>query len=257
MLRFDHAYTSDREHRFFRRLISAGFMLHPHVTHHPGPHENRFIFLPGASKANPFCLEFIHHGLREKVIPGFSLAASGPLRRYFESVRENRFLKARYWHRNYEWKTKGNKKGLPGWNFVEYGTAFPAANVWLTEFERGPGVKGRRTPIAAKFLKHANTVTGIHGFEFDVAPADRRFFEEVLGRRIGRSTRLECGTRLYLNPAARTRFRNAILEAADLKEFERWAHPDGWTRFFGRKAAVVRNPSRFWDILVIGRESGR
>jgi len=220
------------------------------VAEHPGPHINRFIFFRSRSGRRPFCLEFISNCKSEKLEPGFSLAAETPLGDYFAGIEGDRFLKPTLTHRNYQWQKKGNRKRLPGWNFLNFGARFPAANVWLTEFESIPGEKRRR--IVRKYIEHPNKVCAIVGFEFEVTPTGKRFFEGVLGKKLGGSVTLACGTRVFFTDASRNRFRYVILKTTDLKMFCTRGNPDRILSYRGRKAALLKNPSKSWDILVMG-----
>lgn len=246
-LSFDHCYTTDRDHKFLRRLAGAGFTLDPSVIEHPGRHICRFIlFSPPQLKTRQY-LEFISKPIRQGDKPGLSFSCTGRLEERFTSIRRDRILKPTFEHRNYSWKKTGKKVRELGWNFVHFRRKISAAEVWLTEYERPDGKK----PRVKSRPRHENGALGIIGIVFEATASGFRYFERILQRRIDGTLRLPCGTQLILEPASRTRFRGVLIKSSNFRRFCVRAKPDEISSHEGRMTAVIKNPSGSWDILVV------
>lgn len=244
---FDHCYTVDREHRFLARLANAGFTLDPKATEHPGRHTCRFIpFAPVDGLSRQF-LEFISKPKDQSDKPGLSFAREGgPLHDHYAVIRRGSFLRPSFEHRNYEWKTRGRAPRRLGWNFVHFARKIPAAEIWLTEYERADG----RASACEERPRHANGCLGIVGLHFEASAAGRRYFEAVLARPIQDRALLPHGVELTFEDSSATRFRYVVVRSRSLSRFRRVARPDALGAHRGRKAAFLRNPHG-WDVCVV------
>lgn len=250
--RFDHCYTPDKGHRFFRALGRMGFRLDPRKIEAPGRQQCRFIMLPARDRKDIVYLELIDAPKRLSRRPGVSFSVARNLQRHYGALR-SRELRPRFYHRNYEWKTRGESQRLPGWNYLVFGRQAPWSRVWFTEYEPTPAHlrpadARRRIPPP-----QPNGVTAVAALEFDVSPAGRRYLQAALNRTLGPRTRLACGTDLVLRPARRTRFRRVVLEARSLIAFRGLAKRAVRDEHAGRPALRIPNPSGFWDIVVTGK----
>lgn len=249
---FNHCYTPDPGHRFHSRLGKLGFTLDPKTIEHPGDHACRFVMLSSRDRRLRLYLEFVSAPPRDSKRPGLSFSVKGRLESYFKAMRADRTLRPRFEHRNYEWKTRGTKKHLPGWNFLNFKRQAPFAHVWFTEYESNPD-RAKRLKSARRRLRHPNGALSIVGLEFDATTAGRRYLEAVLRRKLGPVTRLACGTDLFLRPARRTAFRRVVIAARNLAAFRRKAKTAVPTTHEGRPALLIKNPAGFWDIAVVRR----
>lgn len=247
---FNHCYTPDPSHRFHSRLGTMGFNADSKTVEHPGDHSCRFIMLTSRDRRLRLYLEFVSAPPRDSKRPGVSFSVNGSLEGYFKAMRGDRLLRPHFKHRNYEWKTRGTKEHLPGWNFLSFKRRPAFAEVWFTEYEDWPE---RAKPRSASnpLLRHANGALCIVALEFDANPAGRRYLEAALRRTLGRVTRLACGTDLVLHPARRTAFRRVVIKARSLAAFRRKAKTAAPTTHEGRPALLIENPAGFWDIVVV------
>lgn len=250
---FDHSYTEDLGHKFFKTLGRAGFRLSEHQTAHPGKHSCRFIMFERVSGRMAY-LEFVDVGSGGKRVnkPGISLRCSGSLKRYFTRVKKQKGVVAKYLHRNYDWK-KDAKSKLPGWNFLTFSRPrFKNIYPWFTEYEPRPGVK--RLPVPT----HPNTAKSISGVVLGVREQDKLGLEKVFGRRLtGKQVNLG-GIRLFIEPAKATRISALVIQCKDLKRFVRVAKVKSPVLWQGSEAAVIRNPDRrMWDIIAVEKWSSR
>lgn len=246
-LQFDHCYTTDRDHKFLKRLAKAGFNLDPSITEHPGRHVCRFIQFSSPQFKTRQYLEFISKPIRQGVKPGLSFRCAGRLEDRFKTIRRDRFLEPTFEHRNYSWKKTGKKVREPGWNFVHFRRKIAAVEVWLTEYERSGGKK----PRVKLRVRHENGALGIIGLVFEATASGRRYFERILAKRVDGTLRLPCGTQLILEPAARTRFRGVLIKTSNFRRFCTRAKPDEISSHGGRMTAVIKNPFGSWDILAV------
>lgn len=249
---FNHCYTPDPGHRFHSRLGRLGFTLNPNTVEHPGDHSCRFVMLASRDRRLRLYLEFVSAPPRDSKQPGVSFSVRGSLEEYSKAMRGDRFLRPRFEHRNYEWKTRGTKERLPGWNFLNFKRRAPFAEVWFTEYENTPD-RAKRLKSAKRLMRHPNGALSIAALEFDAAPAGRRYLEAALRRKLGPVTRLACGTDLVLRPARRTAFRRIVVAAHSLAAFRRKAKTALPTTHEGRPALLIKNPAGFWDIVAVRR----
>lgn len=246
-INFDHSYTEDIGHRFFKTLGRAGFLLSEHQTTHPGKHFCRFIVFNRGDGRFAY-LEFVDVGRGGKRVdkPGISLRCDGPLKKYFAAVKRRDGVAAKYKHRNYEW-SKDSKSYLPGWNFLTFDRPrFKNIYPWFTEYEPRPGRK--RTPIP----KHPNTALAIAGVALAVREQDRTRLEKVLGVRLDGDNVSLGGIRLLIEPAKVTRISALIIKCDSLKCFMRAAKIKTADLWHGQPAAAIRNTtSGMWDIVAV------
>lgn len=246
-INFDHSYTEDIGHRFFKALGRAGFSLSEHRMAHPGKHFCRFIIFEQAGGKKAY-LEFVSvgHGGKRVTKPGISLRCAGPLAKYFDRVKKQTGVAAKYVHRNYEWK-KDSKSKLPGWNFLTFSRPqFKNIYPWFTEYEPRPGVK--RLAAAA----HLNTASTISGVVLSARKGDMPKLGKVFGRSLAAKGVSLGGIQLMIEPANVTRISALVIECKDLKRFMRSAKIKSSERWQGKEAAVIRNPDRrMWDIIVV------
>ncbi|HOI42329.1 MAG TPA: hypothetical protein PK523_05225 [Elusimicrobiales bacterium] len=244
---FDHSYTEDMGHKFFKALGRAGFRLSENQVAHPGKNFCRFItFDRGDGRAA--YLEFVDVGRGGKRVnkAGISLRYSGPLKKYFDRVKKGRGVKVKYVHRNYAWK-KDSKSRLPGWNFLTFvKPVFKNLFPWFTEYEPRPSVKRLAPP------KHPNTAGRLFGVVLAARAQDRPKLETVFGRSLaGRRVNLG-GIQLIIETSKTTRLSALVIECRDFKRFTRSAKVKSPVLWEGRKAALIRNPDRrMWDIIVV------
>ncbi len=247
---FNHCYTPDPGHRFHSRLGKLGFNADPKTVEHPGDHSCRFIMLTSRDRRLRLYLEFVSAPPRDSKRPGVSFSVKGSLERYFKAMRGDRLLRPHFKHRNYEWKTRGTKERLPGWNFLSFKRRSLFAEVWFTEYEASPE-RAKLRKASAHLLRHSNGALCIESLEFDANPAGRRYLEASLRRTLGPTTRLACGTDLALRPARRTALRRIVIKARSLAAFRRKAKSATPTMHEGRPSLLLKNPAGFWDIVVV------
>lgn len=247
---FNHCYTPDPGHKFHSLLGKQGFTLSPYTVEHPGDHSCRFVILRSRDRRLRLYLEFVSAPPRNSKRPGVSLSVKGNLEAYFKAMRGDRLLRPHLKHRNYEWKTRGTKEHLPGWNFLSFKRRASFAEVWFTEYEDSPGQTKRRKSTKRLFL-HPNGALSIVALEFDASPSGRRYLEAALRRKLGPTTRLACGTDLVLRHARRTAFRRVIIQTRNLAAFRRKAKSATPTEHGGRPALLLKNPAGFWDIVAV------
>jgi len=247
MIYFDHTYTLDMNHKFHKRLQRMGFVLDPTEVEHPGKQFCRFILLrnPKNPRKRTY-LEFIHVGRGGEAHhkPGISFGWSKELKKFHAKLVKERRYKAKYFHKNYDWKTDSRAK-LPGWNFLMFqGLQMPGLFPWLTEYEPSPKRKRTIPP------KHRNGVHAHKGFELELNKKDKTFFEYILGQKLKPVTRMKCGTELYVQDARRTKVKAVVLKAKSVSRLvtEFGAAPE---IFAGRPAGRIKNPSGMWDIIII------
>ncbi len=246
-INFDHSYTEDIGHKFFKALGRAGFRLSEHQTAHPGKHFCRFIMFERVGGRMAY-LEFVNVGRGGKRVtnPGISLRCSGPLKKYFAGVKKQKGVVAKYVHRNYDWK-KDAKSNLPGWNFLTFSRPqFKNIYPWFTEYEPRPGAK--RSPVPA----HPNSARTIAGVVLAVREQDRPKLEKVFGRSLAGGRVNLGGIKLIIEPSRTTRISALVIKCRDLKRFMRAAKIKSSVLWRGKDAAIIRNPDRrMWDILVV------
>lgn len=244
---FDHSYTEDIGHKFLKALGRAGFRLSEHETMHPGKHRCRFIMFSRMGGRMAY-LEFVDvgRGGRPVTKPGISLRSAGPLEKYFDGVKKQNGVSAKYIHRNYDWK-KDSKSRLPGWNFLTFSKPlFRNIYPWFTEYEPRPGVKRGPVPV------HPNTARSIYGLALAAREQDRPKLEKIFGCSLAGGRADLGGIRLIVEPSRATRISALVIKCRDLKGFMRTAKIRTPVRWQGRDAAVIRNPDRrMWDIVVI------
>jgi len=248
-INFDHSYTEDIKHKFFKALGRAGFRLSEHQVAHPGKHSCRFIMFERVAGRMAY-LEFVDVGRGGKSVnkPGISLRCSGPLKQYFAGVNKQKGVAAKYLHRNYDWKSDAKSK-LPGWNFMTFSRPrFKNIYPWFTEYEPRPGVKRLPVPI------HPNTAQSISGVVLSMREQDKLGLEKVFGRRLtGKLINLG-GIRLFIEPAKTTKISALVVKCKNLALFMRVARIKSPVIWQGKEAVVIRNPdNRMWDIIVVGR----
>lgn len=243
-LKFDHMYTADSGHRFWKRLRRLGFTTSEREMEHPGKLFCRFVMFRNNMTELPVYLEFVDARDRKKPVrhPGISFRSLGQLKRHSKMLR-SKGLRPKFVHKNYEWK-KDNKSRLPGWNFVTFSqlgfrTLFP----WITEYEKATG----RKKVAV--VRHSNGVKSVLGIEIEVHPPGRRFFEKLLGRKIDRPVVLPGGQLIFFTPGKATRLRAVVLRATSLDKLPKHSVDQECT-WHGRRAAVIHNPSGMWDIFI-------
>lgn len=227
-----------------------GFNADPKTVEHPGNHSCRFIMLTSRDRRLRLYLEFVSAPPRDSRRPGVSFSVKGSLEAYFKAMRGDRLLRPHFKHRNYEWKTRGTKEHLPGWNFLSFKRRPPFAEVWFTEYEDYPE-RAKLRKAAAPLLRHSNGALSIVALEFDADPVGRRYLEAALRQKLGPVTRLACGTDFVLRPARRTVFRRVVIKARSLAAFRRKAKTAVPTVHEGRPALLLKNPAGFWDIVVV------
>ena len=247
-INFDHSYTEDMGHKLLKTLEKAGFVLAENEVEHPGKHFCRFIMFKHGAGRN--CLEFVHIGKGGKRInkPGVSLRYEGPLKEYFESIKKQVGIKAKYIHKNYDWK-KDSKSALPGWNFVTFPRpAFRNVYPWFTEYEPRPGKK-RTLP-----RPHPNTAQSIAGMELVVRGADRPKLEKIFGR-VFRHKDVSLGDfNLYINSGSSTRISALVIKCKNLARFKKVAKTGDNVLWRGQNAVIIKNPvPRMWNIVVVDK----
>lgn len=246
-INFDHSYSEDIGHRFYKSLGRAGFVLSEHQMEHPGKHFCRFIMF-NRSGGRLSYLEFVNVGRGGKRVtkPGISLRCSGALKKYFYGIKKQKGIKAGYTHKNYDWK-KDNKSRLPGWNFLtfkrpQFKNLFP----WFTEYEARPGRK--RVPPPS----HPNTAQAICGIALSVRGADRPKLEKIFGKSLKNNEVRVGGISLFLEPGRSTKVTALIIKCKDLKRFMKFAKIRSVSLWQGKDAALIKNPTRgMWDVIAV------
>lgn len=246
---FDHSYTEDMGHKFLKALGKAGFVLAENQVEHPGKQFCRFIMFRHGPGRN--YLEFVHVGKGGERVdkPGVSLHYAGPLKKYFESIKKRKGLKAKYIHKNYEWK-RDSKSALPGWNFVTFSRpAFKNIYPWFTEYELRPGKK-RVLP-----QPHPNTAQYVAGIELEVRDTDRSKLGEIFGKDLRRGNASIGDFQLYLNPGDSTRISALVIKCKNLNLFMRKAKIGTKVLWNGQNAVLIKNPARgtMWNIVAVDK----
>jgi len=245
-INFDHSYTEDAGHRFFKALGRSGFVLSENEVEHPGKQFCRFImFKHGSGRVY---LEFVRVGKGGEPIdkPGVSLRYTGPLKRYFGAIKARKDIKAKYIHKNYAWK-KDSKSALPGWNFLTFlSPKFKNIYLWFTEYEPHP-TKKRVTPPP-----HPNTAHTIAGLELIVRGSDRPKLEKVFGKSLNGKEVSLGGIRLFIESGRSTKVAAVVIKCKDLKRFKKLANIKSTILWRGQSAVLIKNPQpKMWDIVVL------
>lgn len=245
-INFDHSYTEDIGYRFFKALGKSGFVLSENEVEHPGKQFCRFItFKHGSGRVY---LEFVHVGKGGEPVdkPGVSLRCDGPLKRYFESIKARKGIKAKYIHKNYAWK-KDSKSVLPGWNFLMFlSPRFKNIYLWFTEYEPHP-TKKRVTPPP-----HPNTAHTIAGLELVVRGSDRPKLEKVFGKNLNGKDIGVGGIRLFIESGRSTRVAAIVIKCKSLKRFMKLAKIKTTILWRGENAVLIKNPNpKMWNIVVV------
>ncbi len=247
MINFDHCYTEDMGHKFFKTLECAGFTLSEHQVEHSGKNFCRFIMF-NHGKTEKVYLEFVNVGKGGKRMdkPGLSLNCSGLLKKHFNIVKRQKGVAAKYIHKNYQWK-KDSKSRLPGWNFITFSKPqFKNLYTWFTEYD----LRSERKQLAV--LPHPNTAFRVAGLELLLRGQDRPKMETIFGRKFDSENINLGGIHLFIQPARSTKLTNIIIECKNLKSFIKYAGDKSQTTWRGKKAAVIKNPDRrMWNIVVI------
>lgn len=249
MISFDHCNTPDRGHAFLRELGRRGFAVSTQIVDHPNGHSCRFVFLSTTGDTDGWqALEFVSAPRSEALRVGLSFAVAGKLADHFESVKNDRYMRPRLTHRNYDWKTRGHRIRLPGWNYLNFGRRSPFGEVWFTEYEpRGPGSGPRR------MQPQPNGCAGVWAFRLEVNRIGRRFLGGVLGRSVtGDTLVLGGGVELHLEPSRRNRIAAVVLSAPRFAHFLRVSRLKRSTVYRGRPATEIANPNGHWNVLVTG-----
>ncbi len=241
---FDHAYSGDQNHSFYKQLHKMGFTISEFMVKHPNS-DCCFLYFGKGSY-----LEFVHNPDKNKILkkPGLSFAVRNNLEALLEKYKRIG-LKCVFSHRNYNWR-ENNKDHLPGWNFLEFKklgfrTFFP----WFTEYEPNPNSKRKFIPV-----KHPNSVTGIWGHEFVINERGRDFFQGILGTKIKKKVTLDCGTVFYFKEGKNNHHSKVILKTKNIKKTSSFMKGADTISFDGRDGILIRNPSKeqwMWDILII------
>ena len=193
-------------------------------------------------------LEFVNVGKGGERVdkPGVSLRYSGALKKYFSVIKAQAGIKAKYVHKNYDWKKDG-KSILPGWNFVTFlRPRFKNLYTWFTEYETRPGKKRVPPPL------HPNTAQTIYGLQLVVRGSDRPKLEKVFGKSLtGKEISLG-SIRLFVEPGSSTKVSALVIKCKSLKRFARLAKMGSKVVWRGRDAVLIKNPARkMWDIVAI------
>ncbi|MCP4912366.1 MAG: hypothetical protein GY909_04550 [Oligoflexia bacterium] len=240
---FDHCFTKDTNHKFFKKLIKMGFNDLGFTTVHPKENICKFIKFDDHQY-----LEFISTKYKEdeKKKPGLSFKSTGKLKMIYDKIKKKRGVNANWFHRNYNWK-ENSKDVLPGWNFVDF-KHVPFRNIWfwLTEYE--PPKKGlKRIPFSSS---HPN---GVYAFEAIVIEANKKskiFFEKLFG---AKKEGLSKKSQVIFIDSKRTRHSLVILKCKSLKKAQKYIKAP-IKEMYGYEGLFIKNPSdndRMWDILII------
>jgi hypothetical protein len=244
-LYFDHTFTTDHNHKFWKKLEKYGFNLESNLVKHPDAN-CRFI------KFNNFkYLEFVStKDLTKFESAGFSFGYSGKLKAFNVSLIK-KGIKTKFTHRNYDWATN-SKDYLPGWNFVTFQKlGFKTIYPWITEYELRPGMKERPKHIS----KHPNGVNHIVGHEFQINDKGRQFFESLLGKKIKDKFVFKDGITLYFTKGPKNLHKNVILKADKLSQTLSCFPKKCLGEWQGQNAIIIANPcenERMWGIVVLG-----
>lgn len=249
MIYFDHTFTRDDGHKLLKRMQRLGFTLNPTTVEHEGKHMCRFIMFPtqGRSSRKSQYLEFIHvpkGGERVKK-PGLMLGAIKGLEALGKKLKRSAPFDAIFTHKNYEWKTN-SKDRLPGWNFLGFKNhGVRGYYTYMLEYEPSPSRKKSKIPA------HANGVYAIHAIEMGVNKVGYGFLSQVFGKKLKPSQSLVCGTKLNLFPGRHNEISRVILKSKNVSTFISKYKVDEEITWNGQPAALIRNPSGMWDIVVI------
>lgn len=235
---YDHAYTSDKNHRFLKELEKLGFRLEKNTVEHPGKAFCRFICFTGLKGERLQYLEFVDVRSRKmqqrRTYPGLSFRYLKDLKAYYEKLKRKQSLRPEFEHKNYEWKTN-SKDHLPGWNFMTFKhkpmrSIFP----WFTEYESKSKRAGKGKSPLTKVV-HPNGAFEIAAVEISATPKALKFFSAILGTKIDRDVPLANGVKVCFERSSQTRLRRILIRVKSLKKFE---------NFLGRSTLKIEKTSR-------------
>ncbi|MCB0355451.1 MAG: hypothetical protein KDD40_00500 [Bdellovibrionales bacterium] len=225
-----------------------GFVHEKQIVEHPGKAFCRFIKFESESYKKVAYLEFIDQRVSQPKFsnPGLSLGFTGKLESLFKKLKNK--LSCTFLHKNYDWK-KDNISRLPGWNFLNFkNTGIKSYYPWLTEYEKHP--KRKRS---LKAPKHKNTVYKLLKIELDVNKKGLIFYEKLFSQKIKDKTILSCNTELLYKKARSNSYKRVVLACRDLDKFHKVAKKADKINYEGQPAALIKNPAKGWDIVVVER----
>lgn len=246
MIFFDHTYTNDQNHRFWKKLKKYGFNLLDQEVEHPGKAFCTFISFNGDTNRGYHYLEFVNvkKGGVKCSYPGLAFGYKKGLRVLLKKIK-NKF-DVKFEHKNYNWK-EDNKSDLPGWNFLTFKKLkFRGITTWFNEFEKHS--EDQKNKIVK--VTHPNGVQKFSSLHFELNDEGLKFYEELFGKKIKNGTRLACGTMFYYTKAKSNKMTVIHLECKSLKKLKGNFPYDGALNFLGKEAVRIRNPNLMWDIVI-------
>ncbi len=242
-INFDHTFTSDQDHRFWKSLSRQGFHLEEKASEHPGQ-ICRFIKF----ETLPY-LEFIHASKKVNLVkaPGLSFATNSDLEALYKKLCRQK-LKCTFLHRNYDRKLNDFER-RPGWNFIFFkNLGFQTLFPWFTEYEPYLGKRRKLKPV-----KHPNGVSAIVGHEFSVNAKGRAFFSQIFKISINKKVTLKDGTVFYFKSGRQNYHSKVILNSKDLSKTKKFMKLAKEIDFHGKDALLLKNPSpnrRMWSLVI-------
>lgn len=241
---FDHTYTGDQNHKFWKKLGKLGFILHTKKAEHPDAVCQFIMF------EKPGYLEFAHCLDRSSIDtrPGFSFGIENDLKTFFNKLRRKN-INCSFSHRNYNWK-ENSEDDLPGWNFLNFkNTGIRTFYPWITEYQSSPAGKVK----VKNSFSHPNGVTHVIGHEFVINNAGEKFFGQILGTKIKDQITLSCGRVLYFKRGRTCYHSKVILKSKNMENTKLYIPNMKGIIFDDKEVLLISNPSpykRMWDIII-------
>jgi hypothetical protein len=249
-IKFDHAFTLDKNHKFLKSLHKAGFLDNKATTLHPGA-KCKFIYFD-----NYKYLEFVHQTDKKLYnIPGISFNFDGKLENLYKKYVSKK-IKCRFAHKNYEWM-KNSKDHLPGWNFISFThTGVKEFYPWFTEYEDS---EKRKKKKRSKKVSNKNGVNQVLGHVFTLNTKGRKIFDLIFNLKNRKSYITPDGITLYFKDGKNNKYESIVLKSKNLNKTKKYLKQSNSLKcidgeFLGKSAIHIKNPhnnKKMWEIIVV------
>lgn len=246
VFKFDHCYSSDKNHQFRTKLGKAGFHLNDNLVEHPGKLFCKFIILPTEDLKYRYYLEFVNNKGRTKMGAGISLSTDDKLIRQMKKLSS---LKPTYIHKNYAWKTN-SKDNLPGWNFITFNKHKSNIFSWLTEYEPS---KLRKRP--KKVPRNPNGVDKIKAFIVELTKEDIKLYTAMLGKPKNSTFKTKNGVEIKYKQAKKSVIKSIAVSAPKFTQVVKKFIWDDLIVYENMPAVLIKNPNKGqWDVIITSEE---